>query len=208
MTNNVIKFGIRALFSGNGNADIYARLEKIENYLPYNIEEQKDKELILKYMDIFDDVLTRKNEIGHFTSSCWIVNKEKTKVLMVYHNIYDSWSWVGGHADGDDDLLHVSLKEASEETGLKNVIPLSKDIFSLEVLGVDGHMKKGGYISTHIHLNITYLLCANENDITHIKEDENSDVKWFELEEAIKASSEPHMKKIYNKLNNKLKNLK
>ena len=182
--------------------------EKIENYLPYNIEEQKDKELILKYMDIFDDVLTRKNEIGHFTSSCWIVNKEKTKVLMVYHNIYDSWSWVGGHADGDDDLLHVSLKEASEETGLKNVIPLSKDIFSLEVLGVDGHMKKGGYISTHIHLNITYLLCANENDITHIKEDENSDVKCFELEEAIKASSEPHMKKIYNKLNNKLKNLK
>ena len=182
--------------------------EKIENYLPYNIEEQKDKELILKYMDIFDDVLTRKNEIGHFTSSCWIVNKEKTKVLMVYHNIYDSWSWVGGHADGDDDLLHVSLKEASEETGLKNVIPLSKDIFSLEVLGVDGHMKKGEYISTHIHLNITYLLCANENDITHIKEDENSDVKWFELEEAIKASSEPHMKKIYNKLNNKLKNLK
>ena len=96
----------------------------------------------------------------------------------------------------------------SEETGLKNVIPLSKDIFSLEVLGVDGHMKKEGYISTHIHLNITYLLCANENDITHIKEDENSDVKWFELEEAIKASSEPHMKKIYNKLNNKLKNLK
>ena len=182
--------------------------ERIENYLPYNIEEQKDKELILKYMDIFDDVLTRKNEIGHFTSSCWIVNKEKTKVLMVYHNIYDSWSWVGGHADGDDELLHVSLKEASEETGLKNVIPLSKDIFSLEVLGVDGHMKKGGYISTHIHLNITYLLCANENDITHIKEDENSDVKWFELEEAIKASSEPHMKKIYNKLNNKLKNLK
>lgn len=182
--------------------------ERIENYLHYNIEEQKDKELILKYMDIFDDVLTRKNEIGHFTSSCWIVNKEKTKVLMVYHNIYDSWSWVGGHADGDDDLLHVSLKEASEETGLKNVIPLSKDIFSLEVLGVDGHMKKEGYISTHIHLNITYLLCANENDITHIKEDENSDVKWFELEEAIKASSEPHMKKIYNKLNNKLKNLK
>ena len=182
--------------------------EKIENYLPYNIEEQKDKELILKYMDIFVFFLTRKNEIGHFTSSCWIVNKEKTKVLMVYHNIYDSWSWVGGHADGDDDLLHVSLKEASEETGLKNVIPLSKDIFSLEVLGVDGHMKKEGYISTHIHLNITYLLCANENDITHIKEDENSDVKWFELEEAIKASSEPHMKKIYNKLNNKLKNLK
>lgn len=134
--------------------------EKIENYLPYNIEEQKDKELILKYMDIFDDVLTRKNEIGHFTSSCWIVNKEKTKVLMVYHNIYDSWSWVGGHADGDDDLLHVSLKEASEETGLKNVIPLSKDIFSLEVLGVDGHMKKRRvYLYSHTFEYYLFTLC-------------------------------------------------
>ena len=63
--------------------------ERIENYLPYNIEEQKDKELILKYMDIFDDVLTRKNEIGHFTSSCWIVNKEKTIVNRknyIWHN--------------------------------------------------------------------------------------------------------------------------
>ena len=81
-------------------------------------------------MDTFDDILTRKNDIGHFTASCWIVNKEKTKVLMVYHNIYDSWSWTGGHADGDEDLLRVSLKEAKEETGLKNVESLSNKIFS------------------------------------------------------------------------------
>lgn len=182
--------------------------KEIENYLPYNSEEEKDKELMLNYMDTFEDVLTRDNEMGHFTSSCWIVNKEKTKVLMVYHNIYNSWSWTGGHADGDSDLLHVSLKEAMEETGIKNVFPLSKEIFSLEVLGVNGHMKKGKYVPCHIHLNITYLLCADENETTHIKPDENSDVKWFELEEAVKVSNGPYMKKIYNKLNNKLKGLK
>ena len=130
--------------------------KEIESYLPYNCEEEKDKEIMLKYMDTFDDVLTRNNEIGHFTSSCWIVNKEKTKVLMVYHNIYDSWSWTGGHADGDSNLLHVSLKEAKEETGLKNVEPLNENIFSLEIIGVDGHMKKGQYVSSHMHLNITY----------------------------------------------------
>ena len=182
--------------------------EKIQNYLPYNVEEEKDKELMLKYMDSFDDVLKRTNEIAHFTSSSWIVNKEKTKVLMIYHNIYDSWSWTGGHADGDSDLLHVSLKEATEETGLKNISPLSEEIFSLEVLGVNGHMKKGEYVPCHIHLNLTYLLCANEDETLHIKPDENSDVKWLELEEAIKASSEPYMKKIYSKLNNKIKDLK
>lgn len=181
---------------------------KIENYLPYNCEEEKDKEIMIKYINTFNDVLTRNNEIGHFTSSCWIVNKDKTKVLMIYHNIYDSWSWTGGHADGDEDLLYVSLKEAKEETGLKNVTPLSEEIFSLEVLGVDGHMKKGKYVASHMHLNITYLLCADENEVTHIKADENSGVKWFDLDKAVEASDEPYMKKIYGKLNKKLKDLK
>lgn len=181
---------------------------KIENYLPCNCEEEKDKEIMIKYINTFDDVLTRNNEIGHFTSSCWIVNKDKTKVLMIYHNIYDSWSWTGGHADGDSDLLYVSLKEAKEETGLKNVTPLSEEIFSLEVLGVDGHMKKGKYVASHMHLNVTYLLCADENEMTHIKADENSGVKWFDLDEAVEASNEPYMKKIYGKLNKKLKDLK
>ena len=182
--------------------------KEIENYLPYNCEEEKDKEIIIKYMDTFDDVITRNNEIGHLTSSCWIVNKEKTKVLMAYHNIYDSWAWTGGHADGDSDLLNVSLKEAREETGLEKVEPLSNKIFSLEVLGVDGHMKKGKYVSSHIHLNVTYLLCVDENETLHIKKDENSGVKWFELDDAVKVSNEPYMKKIYSKLNKKLEDLK
>ena len=57
--------------------------KEIESYLPYNCEEEKDKEIMLKYMDTFDDVVTRNNEIAHFTSSSWIVNKEKTKVILV-----------------------------------------------------------------------------------------------------------------------------
>ena len=101
-----------------------------------------------------------------------------------------------------------SLKEAKEETGLKDVRPLSDKIFSLEVLGVDGHIKRGKYIWSHIHLNVTYLLCADETELTHIKADENSAVKWFDLEEAVKVSNEPYMKKIYSKLNKKLEDLK
>ena len=103
--------------------------ELIENYKPYNEQEKCDKELILEYMDTFDDVLTRDNKMCHFTASNWIVNKERTKVLMIYHNIYDSWAWTGGHADGDSDLLHVALKEANEETSLKNLKVLNDGIF-------------------------------------------------------------------------------
>ena len=91
-----------------------------------------DKELIVKAVDSYDDILTRENIAMHITSSGYIINKNRDKVLMIYHKIYDSWAWTGGHADGDDDLLHVAIKEAQEETGLKNVKALDKDIFSLD----------------------------------------------------------------------------
>ncbi|KGR79417.1 NUDIX hydrolase [Ureibacillus manganicus] len=179
--------------------------EQIQHYNPYNAQEKKDQEIILRYMDTFDNLLTRENEFAHFTASAWLVNKDHTKVLMAYHNIYDSWSWVGGHADGDDDLLQVAIKEAKEETGLVNVEPITDAIYSIEILGVPAHEKRGQHVATHVHLNVTYLLTADENDLTHIKPDENSDIRWMELEEAVEASTEREMKVVYQKLNDKLK---
>lgn len=76
------------------------------------------------------------------TASAWVVNRERTRVLMVYHNIYNSWSWLGGHADGETDLLSVAIREVKEEAGISNVHPVSEEIFSMESLTVDGHVKK------------------------------------------------------------------
>lgn len=70
--------------------------ERIVNYIPYDEQEESDKEYILKFIDTFDDVLTRKNIFGHFCSSAFVVNKNRSKVLMIYHNIYNSWAWPGG----------------------------------------------------------------------------------------------------------------
>jgi len=72
--------------------------DEIIRFKPYDEQEEKEKELIIKYIDSFDDIFTRENELAHLTASCWIVNKEKTKVLMIFHNIYKAWSWVGGHS--------------------------------------------------------------------------------------------------------------
>lgn len=177
---------------------------KIEHYIPWNEKEEKDKEVMLKYLDSFDNLLMRENEIAHFTASGWIVNKERTKVIMVYHNIYDSWSWTGGHADGESNLLEVALTEAKEETGIKNLYPVCEDIYSLEILCVNGHKKRGKYVSSHIHLNLTYLLEADETDELRIKADENSGVTWVEIENASMLSNEPWFHGIYDKLNEKL----
>ena len=179
--------------------------EQIENYKPYNEQEKSDKEIMLNCINTFKDVLTRENKVCHFTASNWIINKERTKVLMIYHNIYKSWAWTGGHADGDSNLLHVALKEAEEETGLKNLKLLSDGIFGIQILTVDSHIKREKFISSHLHLDCCFLLEANENEILKIKEDENSGVKWIDIEKAVEITNEPKMKPIYRKLNEKYK---
>ena len=182
-------------------------LKQLKAYAPYNEQETNDKEVMIKLLEKESDIFTRENEVAHFTASSWLVNKEHTKVLMIYHNIYHSWSWTGGHADGDMDLLAVAMREAMEETGVKTITPVSEDIFSIEILTVDGHIKRGKYVPSHLHLNVTYLLEADEAEVLHIKQDENSGVAWFALEEALEKCSEPWMIEwIYKKLNEKLRN--
>ena len=125
---------------------------------------------------------------------------------MVYHKIYDSWSWTGGHADGEADLLQVALREAKEETGLEKIKPITEEIYSLESLCVNGHQKNGEYVSSHLHFNVTYLLIAVDNAPLQINRVENYGVRWFTIEEALTAPSEVWMaENIYRKLIDKLK---
>lgn len=181
--------------------------QSIENFIPYNEQEDVERKIMLNYINNFDDVLTRQNEYGHFTSSAFVLNKERNKVLMIYHKIYNSWSWVGGHSDGDNDLLYVAMKEAKEETGIENVVPISKDIYSLELINVNGHEKRGKYVASHIHFNVTYLLETDEAEEIHIKEDENSGVKWVPIDEVLNVTSEIWIRdRIYSKIINKMKN--
>lgn len=179
---------------------------ELEKYVPHNEQEQVDKKIMLNYINDFDNTLTRQNEYGHFTSSAFVLNKERTKILMIYHKIYNSWAWVGGHSDGDSDLLYVAMKEAKEETGIKNVSPISKDIYSLEIITVNGHEKRGKYIGSHVHLNVTYILEADETEEIHIKEDENKGVKWVPIDKILEETSEEWVRdRIYAKIIEKMK---
>ena len=175
--------------------------QDIKDYKPLNQQEVCDKEQMLQYMINNADYLERENKTAHFTTSIWTVNKKRTETLMVYHNIYDSWSWIGGHADGIEDLRLVALRELQEETGVKNAVLVSPDIFSLEILTVNGHMKKGIYVPSHLHMNVTYLAEADENEALTINEEENQAVKWWSFEDALKVPKEPwFIEWIYKKL--------
>ncbi len=173
--------------------------QHIENYIPKNEQERADRLAMLQFISRNDDSLSRKNLVAHFTSSAIVVNPEMTKVLFIHHNIYNSWTWVGGHNDGNPDFLHVSIKEAKEETGVIEIHPYTKDILGIDNIYVPNHYKNGKFVSDHVHMNITYLLIASESETLVVKEDENSGVKWFSLEEVLNNIDEPRMKPIYKK---------
>ena len=104
--------------------------QQLRAFRPANEQEASDRRLMLQYMAMFSNLYTRENEMAHLTASSWVVNPARTKVLMAYHNIYDSWAWLGGHADGMEDLLAVAQKEVLEESGVQTT-PVSSDIFSV-----------------------------------------------------------------------------
>ena len=101
-----------------------------QDYIPLCDQEIEDKKAILKFISLNDDCLLRSNLIAHITSSAIVVNEKMDKVLCIHHNIYNSWGWVGGHNDGNPNLLEVAIKEAIEETGVTEIAPYS-DILCL-----------------------------------------------------------------------------
>ena len=176
-------------------------VDEIRAYTPQNEQEAADQRLILEYIRLFpDNILTRDNEIAHLSSSGFVVNADGTRVLMAHHNIYKVWAWTGGHADGEGDLLSVALREAREETGVEHIRPLSPAIASLDILPVWGHVKRGKWVPSHQHLNVSYLLVADESDALQIREGENSRVGWLPAERLLEYTNEWQMDHVYLKL--------
>lgn len=233
-----------------------ALYQDIASYHPFNEQEAADRHVMLRALKTNRFCFDRKSQ-AHFTCSAWVVNPEKTQTIMVFHNIYNSWSWIGGHADGCSDLAAVALRELREETGVEharivspwecvdrpsrrpnadkkakastneisNEMVSAKEIpnevvnasapsptsplFSLEVLTVDGHEKNNRYISSHLHLNVTYLVEVDPSEALRVKPDENSGVKWVSLDQVLNMSDEPWIReRIYAKLLAKLNLLK
>lgn len=175
--------------------------EAIEIYTPVNEQEIQDKKVILNYIEHFGpNVLLRDNEVAHITSSGFIMNKALDKALLVHHNIRNVWSWTGGHADGDEDLLYVSLKEASEETGIMNIQPLTDKIASIDILPVFGHVRKSNYVNAHLHLSIAYILITDESNEVRICPEENSGVEWFPIDKFTHQYFDKSDVYLYNKL--------
>lgn len=166
-------------------------ISQITSYIPANEQEETDKQTLLRWLEAGTDISIRENLVGHLTASAWVVSPDRTKVLMAYHKLYDSWAWLGGHADGDWNLARVAETEAREESGIRELRLISEAPISLEILTVNGHEKKGKYVPCHLHLNLTYLFEADPAQHLQCKPDENSGVAWLSMDSLGEKCSEP-----------------
>lgn len=178
--------------------------KEVELYIPKDAREESEKREILTLMEQEGDrLLLRECSYAHMTASSVIVNRNRTKMLMAFHKIYQSWAWTGGHADGDGDFEAVARREAQEETGIQNLKKLGAGAASLEVLPVWAHQKHGQMVASHLHLNISYLFEADDTLPLRIAEDENSAVGWIPIAQLEEYVREKDMMPIYQKLLNR-----
>ena len=178
--------------------------KEVELYIPKDAREESEKREILTLMEQEGDrLLLRECSYAHMTASSVIVNRNRTKMLMAFHKIYQSWAWTGGHADGDGDFEAVARREAQEETGIQNLKKLGAGAASLEVLPVWAHRKHGQMVASHLHLNISYLFEADDTLPLRIAEDENSAVGWIPIAQLEEYVREKDMMPIYQKLLNR-----
>lgn len=173
----------------------------IANYRPQDArEEAEQREMLDLIAREGDRLLSRECAYAHMTASSIIVNHDRSKTLLAFHKIYNSWAWTGGHADGDGDFEAVARREAQEETGIGGLRLLGGGAASLEVLPVWAHVRRGQTVGSHLHLNVSYLFEADEGEPLRVAEAENSAVGWIPVARLEEVVTEEDMLPVYRKL--------
>jgi 8-oxo-dGTP pyrophosphatase MutT (NUDIX family) len=142
------------------------------------------------YRDCFDP--------GHITGSALLINASGNKVLLNHHKIFGKWLSFGGHADGEEEIAAVALREAVEESGISDIGFLKTGIFDIDVHAVAENSLKNE--PSHSHFDIIYLLQTQTEEF-HLS-DESVDLRWCFYKEAKElVLGEKRMNRILSKWN-------
>jgi len=135
----------------------------------------------------------RSTAEGHITGSAWIVDPSGTRVLLTHHRKLDKWLQLGGHADGDPDVLAVAMREAHEESGIADVTPLIQDIFDVDIHVIPGR----GTEQEHFHYDVRFAVRAAHTD--HVVSDESHDLAWVPVDKITEYTTEGSMLRMAHK---------
>ena len=159
----------------NMKKDFINTYNLLDNYNSTYSEEIFCKEKMIELITTCDDCFLRSCRVGHFTSSAFLLNKNMTHVCLMHHAKLDKWLQLGGHCDGDYNILNVAIKEAQEESGILKIKPLINGIFDLDIHLIPVRLNE----EAHYHFDIRFLLHTYDDD-TLIKNHESKELKWVE----------------------------
>lgn len=175
-------------------------IDLLQQYQP-KLKEIHYKEKMLKFINENENCFERSLEIGHITGSAWLINKDGDKALLMQHAKLNNWFQLGGHADGDSDILAVAIKEASEESGISAIKAISNDIFDIDIHEIPANHKE----KSHFHYDIRFLLQVASDETIKINRESNQ-LLWFCRNTENLPSKEESIIRMHNKwinLNNK-----
>lgn len=169
-------------------------LQKLERYQAESPADQEQALRIIDFVENNPNCFDRELLSGHIVGSAWVLNKDKTKVLLTHHLKLDKWVQLGGHSDENPDTLDVAYREAQEESGLKSVIALSPEIFDVDVHPYPARDRKMGdkivHEPEHFHYDIRFAFTADDQEKIITQEDESKSVQWVALEDIRKFTKE------------------
>lgn len=165
-----------------------ALLSQLQLYRPYADADRAAFQEILDFVSNNPGCFDRTLLAGHITGSSWIVNPDRTKALLTHHAKLGMWLQMGGHCDGDSDVLAVACKEAVEESGLALVRVVNDSIFDLDVHPIPAHND----IPAHRHYDVRYLLEADDS-LPLIVSAESKEIRWVNNSELERFTTEPSM---------------
>jgi len=165
----------------------------LDRYIPTS-QEIEFKNTIRSFIEHHPDCFERTLMCGHITASCWLINKNNTHALLTHHAKLEQWFQLGGHCDGHADVLAVALKEAQEESGIQNIVPVSPEIFDIDVHLIPANKKEGA----HYHYDIRFLLQVTTHEES-VKSEESKELRWIEKDSRNLPTANPAVVRLFNK---------
>lgn len=165
----------------------------LQKYNPSD-EEIAFKDRMLIFIEQNIDCFERTLESGHITASCWLLNKDSSQALLLHHAKLDRWFQLGGHCDGDSDVLAVAIKEAQEESGITHIVPAGTDIFDIDIHLIPENKRD----KAHYHYDVRFLLQV-VGDETIVQNSESKELRWIGKNADELPTDNPSVVRMFNK---------
>jgi S-adenosylhomocysteine hydrolase/8-oxo-dGTP pyrophosphatase MutT (NUDIX family) len=159
----------------------------VNAYLSIYPKEQENLRLLLDQLSKTDQLVSRKNFVGHITASGFVLDKSRRKVVLIKHISLDKFLQPGGHVEIEDtSLLQAAIREIKEETGLQRFSNVSILSNNPEIpLDINSHfipenLKKGE--PSHFHHDFRFCFILEDDSFSFEKQEEEvSECKMVDL---------------------------